>query len=360
MSLKIKYFGIILLLLFSCNNNSEKNTTTKNVEKQNWKLASSFPKSLNSFWERVEGFSSNVNLLSDEELTIKAYQPGELIPALEVFDAVSQGSIEMGITAGAYYMGKDNSLILESGIPFGLNARQRNAWLYEYGGIKLLQELYKKYNIMYFPIGNTGTQMGGWFTEEVNSLEDLKGLRIRAAGMAGKVYSNLGANIQMVSGGEIYSSLEQGAIDGAEFIGPYDDEQFGFQEVAKYYYAPGWGEPGTSIALYINIDKWNSLSDKAKKIIEIASKESNLMMLSKYDKENAEAMVRLIDKGVQFKRFSNDILIEAKKESDKILIEYAKNKEFNKIYKSIQEFKGKSTSWFNTNEFYLMDFEAKK
>ena len=307
-------FVITLVFVVSCNQNPDKTEEKKsNKTNQKWNLASSFPKSLDSFWERVNSISTTITLLSDEELKIKAYQPGELVPALEVFDAVSQGSVEMGITAGTYYIGKDKSLVLEAGIPFGLSARQQNAWLYEYGGLELVRELYKKHDIMYFPIGNTGAQMGGWFREEIKSLKDLKGLRIRAAGMAGLVYDKMGATVQMVSGGEIYSALEQGAIDGAEFIGPYDDEKFGFQNIAKYYYAPGWGEPGTTIALYINLKKWNSLSEKTKKLIEITSKASNISMLAKYDKENSEAVVRLKNQGVQFRKFDDKILQEAKK-----------------------------------------------
>ncbi len=347
---------IISFAIIACGEQNTANNTTKSIRKQRWNLASSFPKSLNSFWDRIEGFSTQVTATTNKELTIKCYQPGEMVPALEVFDAVSQGSIEMGVTAGNYYMGKNNAFVLDTGLPFGLTCQQKNAWLYEAGGLELIQNLYKKYNIMYFPIGNTTTQMGGWFRNEITSLEDLQGLRVRISGLGGKVYDKMGATVQMIGGGEIYSALEQGSIDGAEFVGPYDDEKFGFQNVAKYYYAPGWQEPGATIALYINLERWMTLSTNAQEIIAMAAKNANLLFAARYDKENPAALKRLIDQGVELRHFPNEILAEAKKQTDLLIKEYCKDPEFNTIYTSIKKFKETSNAWSKANALHYINF----
>lgn len=348
----------ICIVLIACKEQNNSNTTEKTIRKQRWNLTSSFPKSLNSFWDRIEGFSNEVTTTSKKELTIKCYQPGEMVPALEVFDAVSQGSIEMGVTAGNYYMGKNNAFVLETGLPFGLTCQQKNAWLYEGGGLEMIQNLYKKYNIMYFPIGNTTTQMGGWFRNEINSLEDLKGLRVRISGLGGKVYDKMGATVQMIGGGEIYSALEQGSIDAAEFVGPYDDEKFGFQNVAKYYYAPGWQEPGSTIALYINLERWNTLSETTQQIIEMAAMNSNLLFAGRYDRENPAALERLLAQGVQLRQFPQEILTEAKKQTDLLIASYCEDPEFAAIYNSLKKFQQSSVAWNKANTLLYTNFTA--
>lgn len=347
------------LAFIACNEHQNSNSPEKKIRKQRWNLASSYPKSLSSFWDRIEGFSNQVTATSKKELTIKCYQPGEMVPALEVFDAVSQGSIEMGVTAGNYYMGKNNAFALDTGLPFGLTCQQKNSWLYEGGGLELIQNLYKKYNIMYFPIGNTTTQMGGWFREEINSLEDLKGLRVRISGLGGKVYDKMGATVQMIGGGEIYSALEQGSIDAAEFVGPYDDEKFGFQNVAKYYYAPGWQEPGSTIALYINLERWNTLSETTQQIIEMAAMNSNLLFAARYDQENTAALDRLLAQGVQLRQFPKEIMNEAKKQTDLLIETYCKEPEFATIYSSLKAFRKSSNTWNKANALHYTNFTAK-
>lgn len=353
------YLALLLTLCFSCQN--QKATGTKeqqNITERRWKLVSSYPNSLTTFKEITDYFKENVSDLTGGMFKIKAYQPGEIVPALGVFDAVSGGSVEMGITAGYFYSGKNSALILDTGEPFGMTARAKNAWLYEHGGLELLQELYKKYNIMYFPIGNTGCQMGGWFKKEINSLEDLKGLRLRVPGVGGEVYSKLGVSIQVLGAGDIFPALEQGALDGTEFVGPYDDQQLGFQSITKYYYSPGWQETGSTICFYMNLDKWNSLSKQEQAIIANVCRVCNQSMLNKYDAYNSKALQELKDKGVILKRFSNEILAATRQKTEEILKKYSEeNPDFKKIYKSIRDFQKKSSDWFSANEYQLLNFE---
>lgn len=347
---------------FGCKTDSnEQKQESVASEKFTWRLASSFPKSLDTFWKPLTGFCDRVKELTDGGVEIQPYQPGELVPALEVFDAVQQGSVEMGQSAGAYYTGKNIAFAFDVGVPFGLSPRRQNSWLYEGGGIGLLQEVYGKYNIVYLPIGNTGAQMGGWFNREINSVSDLKGLRMRIPGLGGEVMSQLGVVVQNIAGGEIYTSLEQGTIDAAEFIGPYDDEKMGFQKVVSYYYYPGWWEPGTTIGLYINQEAWNKLPKKYQAVIEIAAKEANLHMLAMYDKQNGEALQKLVKEGVILKEFNREIMEKAEAVTNNLFSKYAsENEDFRKIYTSWKEFNDETAAWFSTGEHAMQEYLASK
>lgn len=356
-------FLCVLLILMGCAKKSSGTDQKKNGDdkKRRWKMVTSYPRALTTFTEVAEYFTKNIAVFTGKKLNVKSYQPGELVPALSVFDAVSKGSVEMGVTTGYFYSGKNPAFILDTGEPFGMIARQKNAWLYEGGGLELLQALYRKYNIMYLPFGNTGAQMGGWFKKEIKSLEDIKGLRLRVPGIAGMIYSKLGASVQVLGAGDIYLALEQGTLDGAEFVGPYDDQKLGFQNTANYYYTPGWQECAGTIALYINLEKWNELPSITQKMIISLSKICNQMMIEKYDAYNSKALLKLKSKGVIIKKFSDEILTTASKINQEILAKYIQeNADFKKIYESITAFKKQTNDWFYENEYLLQKFKYER
>ncbi len=213
-----------------------------------WRLASSFPKNLDTIYGAAETLSKRVAALTGGKFQIRVFAGGELVPGLQVLDAVGNGTAECGHSAGYYYVGKNLALAFDTAVPFGLTARQQNAWMYAGGGIEALRTLYAKYNVLQFPGGNTGTQMGGWFRQEIKSMADLKGLKMRIPGIGGKIMARLGAVPQTLPGGDIYPALERGALDAAEWVGPYDDEKLGFHKIAKHYYYPGWWEGGPQLS----------------------------------------------------------------------------------------------------------------
>src|SRR5438874_5871614 len=240
-----------------------------------WRLASSFPKSLDTLYGAGEVFAKYIGEMTDNKFQIRVFAAGEIVPGLQVLDAVQNGTIEMGHSAGTYYVGKDPALAIDTALPFGTNARQQEAWIRWGGGRELLNDLYKDYNVYNLPCGNTSAQMGGWFRKEIKSVDDLKGLKFRIAGIAGQVCNKLGAVAQQIAGGDIYPALEKGTIDAAEWVGPYDDEKLGFQKVAQYYYYPGWWEGGAMLHNFINIAKWNSLPKHYQAIVHQASHVAN-------------------------------------------------------------------------------------
>src|SRR5215208_996767 len=240
-----------------------------------WRLASSFPKSLDTIYGACEVFAAKVKAMSGGKFEISTHAAGELMPAFGVVDGVQQGTVEVAHTAPYYFFGKDECFALGCAIPFGLNSRQMTAWMYEGNGLKLMREFYAKYNMISFPGGNTGAQMGGWFRKEVKSVADLKGLKFRIGGFGGKVLAPLGAIPQNIPGGEIYQALEKGTIDAAEWIGPYDDQKLGFNKVAPFYYYPGWWEGGPMLHAMVNITKWNELPKNYRAILESAAHTAN-------------------------------------------------------------------------------------
>lgn len=244
-----------------------------------WRLTSSFPKSLDTLYGAAEVFAKAVSEATDNKFQIQVFAAGEIVPGLQVADAVSNGTVEMGQTASYYYIGKDPTFAFGTAVPFGLNSRMQTAWLQTGGGAELMNEFYKKYNIIAFLSGNTGCQMGGWFRREVKTPADLRGLKMRIGGFAGTVMQKLGVVPQQIPGGEVYSSLEKGTIDAAEWVGPYDDEKLGFAKIAPYYYFPGWWEGGAMLHHFFNLDKWNALPANYKAILTTASALSNQWML---------------------------------------------------------------------------------
>src|SRR5437762_10561285 len=273
-----------------------------------WRLASSFPRSLDTIFGGAEVFAKKVSDLSSGKFQISTHAGGELMPPFGVVDGVQGGTIEVAHTAPYYFFGKDETFAIACAIPFGLNSRQMTAWMYEGNGLKLMREFYAKYNIISFPGGNTGAQMGGWYRKEINGVEDIKGLKMRIGGFAGKVLERMGGVPQNIPGGEIYQALEKGTIDAAEWIGPYDDQKLGFNKVAPYYYYPGWWEGGLQLDLYINNKAYDALNDEQKVIIETASALAHVEMQAKYDVKNPTALKQLVRSGAKLRPIHPDLM----------------------------------------------------
>jgi TRAP-type mannitol/chloroaromatic compound transport system substrate-binding protein len=322
-----------------------------------WRLSSSFPKSLDTLYGVSEVFSKQVAALTGGKFQISTHAAGEITPAFGVVDAIQQGSIECSSTAPYYFFGKNEAFALDCAIPFGMNSRQMSAWMWEGNGLKLTREFYKQFNIINFPMGNTGAQMGGWYRKEVKSLADLKGLKMRIGGFAGKVAERLGVVPQNIPGGEIYPALEKGTIDACEWVGPYDDEKLGFNKVAPHYYYPGWWEGGPQLSLYVNQKAYDALPAEYKAALEAASAYAHIDMQAKYDMKNAPAMKRLIGGGTKVHRFSPEIMNAAFKEANALYSELsAKNPEWKKIYEDYARSRNEMVGWMRFSEAAFDDF----
>jgi TRAP-type mannitol/chloroaromatic compound transport system substrate-binding protein len=274
-----------------------------------------------------------------------------------VLDAVQQNTVELCHTASYYFHGKNKAFSLDCSVPFGLTARQMFAWFYHGEGGPLLREFFAKYNVINFPGGNTGTQMGGWFRKEIKTMDDVKGLKIRIPGFGAEVFSALGAVPQSLPGGEIYPALERGAIDAAEWVGPYDDEKLGFYKVAKYYYYPGWWEPGPVLSFYVNKEQWEKLPKHYQSAFTAAAAEANVGMLAAYDTKNPQAIQRLVQNGTQLRRYPEDVLKAAYETAQKIFAEEsAKNPDFKKLFDSMRAFQKGSDIWAGLPEGTLANF----
>jgi TRAP-type mannitol/chloroaromatic compound transport system substrate-binding protein len=255
-----------------------------------WRLTSSFPKSLDTLWGASETFAKYVAEATDNKFQISTFAAGEIVPALQAMDAVGNNTVECCHTAAYYYVGKDPTFPLFCAVPFGLNTRQQNAWFYDGGAQKLMDDFTKKFNIVSLLGGNTGAQMGGWFRKEVKEVADLNGVKMRIAGLAGQVMAKLGVVPQQIAGGDIYPALEKGTVDAAEWVGPYDDEKLGFQKVAPFYYYPGWWEGGTTQHFMFNTAKWDELPKSYKSIVTAAAGAANIEETGRYDARNPQAI----------------------------------------------------------------------
>src|SRR5947199_8318015 len=273
-----------------------------------WRLTSSFPKSLDTIYGGAAELSKYVAEMTDNKFQIQVFAAGEVVPGLQALDATSNGTFEMCHTATYYYVGKDPTFAIYASVPFGLNARQQNSWWYQGGGMELGNEFFKKFGVIGFPCGNTGTQMGGWFRKEIKTVADLSGLKFRIGGIAGQVLQKVGVVPQQLAGGDIYPALEKGTIDAAEWVGPYDDEKLGFNKVAPHYYYPGWWEGGPMLMGLVNLDKWNSLPKAYQSIIEQAGQAANSWMMAKYDQANPLALKKLLVGGTKLHAFSPPIM----------------------------------------------------
>ncbi len=316
-----------------------------------WRLTSSFPKALDTLFGVNDVFAAKVKAMTGGKFEITTHAPGELVPAFGTVDALQNGTVEAANTAPYYYFGKDETFALGCAIPFGLNSRQMTAWMYEGNGLKLMREFYAGYNIINFPMGNTGAQMGGWFRKEIKSLKDFKGVKFRCGGFAGKVVERIGGVPQNIPGGEIYQALEKGTIDAAEWVGPYDDQKLGFQKVAKNYAYPGWWEGGPQLDLHINTKAWEALSAENKAIVEAAAAFAHVDMQAKYDGRNAAALKTLVAGGAKLFPFPKDLMDAAFKEAMALYDEIgAKNPKWKKVYADYSTFRKDANLWFRFTE----------
>ena len=316
-----------------------------------WRLASSFPRALDTIHGAAEAFAQRVRQMSGGRLEITVHPAGELVPAFGVVDAVQGGTIEAAHSAPYYFFGKDETFALGGAIPFGLNSRQMSAWTYEGNGLKLMRDFYAQYQMVHFPCGNTGAQMGGWMRKQIASASDLKGMKFRIGGFAGKVIERLGGVPQSIPGGEIYQALEKGTIDAAEWIGPYDDQKLGFNKVAPYYYYPGWWEGGLQLDLYIHRRAYEALSSEHKAIVESASAHAHLITQARYDVRNPPALKQLVAAGARLRPFPQDLMAQAYRQAMGLYEEIAaRNAQWRKVYTDYARFRADQNLWFRFAE----------
>jgi TRAP-type mannitol/chloroaromatic compound transport system substrate-binding protein len=316
-----------------------------------WRLTSSFPKSLDTLYGAAENISKRVSDATGGKFKITTFAAGEIVPGLQVLDAVQNATVEAGQTAMYYYFGKNPAFAFATCLPFGMNTRQQNAWWYHGGGEQAYNEFLKGYNCHAICYGNTGTQMGGWFRKEIKTIADLKGLKFRVGGVAGVILSRIGVVPQQIAAGDIYPALEKGTIDAAEWIGPYDDEKLGFAKVAKYYYTPGWWEGNSSGHMIVNLKAWEALPKEYQQIFTAACGESNSVTMAKYDHVNPGALKKLISGGAQLRSFSRPVLDACYKAAHEQYDEWsAKVPEFKNLYASYSKYLAEEIAWFRVAE----------
>ena len=350
-----KYISLaVLVFLVGCGESSNKGNSNDSLEQKqyNWRLVTAWPKNYPGLGMAPERIADLVEEMSNGQMKITVYGAGEQVPAFGVFDAVSSGSHQMGHSGGYFWKGKVPAAQFFTGVPFGLTADEINAWTNRGGGLELWREIYEPFNIYPIPAGNTGTQMFGWFNKEINSLEDIKGLKMRIPGIGGEVLKRAGGIPVTLPGGELFTALQTGVIDATEWVGPYNDLTFGFQQTAKYYYYPGWHEPGSMLELLINKDAWNSLPKHLQVIIETASKAVNQDILDEYTARNNKALRELVDvHGVELRRLPDDVIAEFKIIANEILEENASQDEtVNKVYQSYLKFKNEVSAYHKVSE----------
>ncbi len=317
-----------------------------------WDMATSWPVALDTIFGGAQSFADAVAKLTSGKFVITPRAAGELAPGLEVLNVVEQGAVPCGHTASYYYVGKSPITAFGATLPFGLSAQQQNSWLYEGGGLKMLQDLYAaKFGVIQFPAGNTGAQMGGWFRKEIKTVADLQGLKMRIPGLGGQVMTKLGVTVQTLPGGEIFQALQTGAIDAAEWVGPYDDEKLGLQKAANFYYYPGWWEPGPTLEVQINLAEWEKLPDLYKAAVEIAAYQANVTMLARYDARNNDALTRLVEGGVTLTPYSDEIMAAAEEASFALYDELAaQDADFKTVYEEWKKFREGIYAWNDINE----------
>lgn len=327
-------------------------TPTEAQQRFRWKMVTSWPKNFPGLGTTAEHFAETVSALSDGRLTVQVFAAGELVPALEVFDAVSSGTAELGHSAAYYWKGKSAAAPFFTAVPFGMNAQEMNAWLYEGGGLELWQEAYASSGILPLPCGNTGVQMAGWFNKEINSLEDLRSLKIRMPGFGGEVLARAGATTVNLPGSDIFSSLRNGVIDATDWVSPYNDLAFGLHQAAKYYYYPGWQEPCAVLELSINQPAFAQLPDDLKAIVREAARATNQSMLDEYTRRNADALQTLVNEhGVQLRRLPDEVLDRLRELSAEVLAETASADPLNqRVWDSMEAFREKVWAYHALSE----------
>jgi len=339
-----------------CSLPQEKSVNINFNKTYHWKMTTTWPPNFPVVGEGCKMMAEWVKIMSGGRMEITVYGGGELIPALEGFDAVSNGAIEMNHGAAYYWAGKLPAAPFFTAVPFGMNAQQMGSWMMSGGGLELWQELYAPYDLLPLMCGNTGVQMGGWFNKEVNTIEDLKGLKMRIPGLGGKVFAKAGGTPILVSGGEIYTNLERGVIDATEWIGPYHDYKMGFHQVAKYYYYPGWQEPGPVLELLVNKSKFDLLPNDLQEIIRTAAYRLNRWMMSEFDAKNAEYLQKIINEtDVKIRAFPKQVISGLKKATLEVLEELTAQDAFaQKVYSQYEAFRKQINPWMDIaeREFY--------
>lgn len=317
-----------------------------------WKMVTSWPKNFPGLGTGANNFADLLEKMSGGRIKVKVYGAKELVGPFEVFDAVSRGTAQLGHGGSYFWSGKVPISPFFTSVPFGMNAQEMNAWMYQGGGLELWQEAYEPFGLMPFPIGNTGVQMGGWFNKEINSLDDFKGLKMRIPGMAGEVLRRLGGTPVTLPGGELFQALQSGTIDATEWVGPYNDLAFGFHKAAKYYYAPGWHEPGSTMEAIVNKEAFESLPADLQEIVKAATRVANMDMLADYTASNQRALEDLVNKhGVELRTFPDDLLIELKRVSEDVLREAGEKDAFSKkVYDSFMSFRANVMKWHSVSE----------
>ncbi|WP_378948296.1 TRAP transporter substrate-binding protein [Paracoccus sp. R86501] len=326
-------------------------------QKVTWRLASSFPKSLDTIYGGAEELSQRLSEATDGRFAVQVFSAGEIVPGLDAINATTEGTVECSHSVGYYNWGKDPAFACGADLPFTFSARSKAAYNYHGGGIENYNEFLKEYNLVSYPGGNTGTQMGGWYRKEVNTLEDMKGLKLRIAGLAGRVMERLGVVPQQIAGGDIYPSLERGTIDAAEWVGPYDDAKLGFQKVAPYYYYPGFWEGGPTVSFFVNQAAWDAISEADQALFRTCCQAVDQNMLAKYDMKNPTALKELVGSGAQLRSFSEEILTAAFNASQEVYAELsAENPAFKKMYESMLAYRDDWYLYQQTAEYTFDTF----
>lgn len=324
-------------------------------------MTASWPKSLDTLWGGCEFMAKAVAEATDNKFQLQTFAAGEIVPGLQALDATSAGNVEMCHTASYYYFGKDPTFAFGTSVAFGPNQRLNQGWYTLGGGKEVLNEFYKKHNVHSLLVGNTGCQMGGWFRKEINTLDDLKGLKMRIGGFPGRVLQKLGGVPQQIAGGDIYPALEKGTLDACEWVGPYDDEKLGFYKIAPHYYYPGWWEGGTMIFSFVNLDKWNSLPKSYQAVLEQAGALANTWMMAKYDQLNPPALRKLLAGGTKLHAFSPPIMEASYNAAMELHAEIAKeNASFKKVNDSMLDFTRNGYQWFQVAELAYDTFMIRK
>ena len=347
--------GLGATILASCGTKESSDISAPNLitsKKYKWKMVTTWPPNFPVLGTGATMYADWIREMTGGRIDIKVYGGGTLVPALEVFDAVSSGAAEMGSGASYYWGGKEASLQFFTTVPFGMNAQQMNSWLYSGGGLELYEAQYARFNLVPFPGGNTGVQMAGWFNKEINTIDDFKGLKMRMPGIGGKVLEKAGGTAVLSAGSELYTNLERGVIDATEWIGPYHDYLMGFHEIAKYYYSPGWHEPGSNLEIIVNKRLFDTLEPDLKAILQTAAYRLNMWTLSEFEAKNNEYLQKIItESDVEVRRLSDDILIQMRQYTKETIQELVDSDAKTKtLYESYSKFQKNINEWSQYSE----------